>query len=70
MTDITLDQPAVVGDEQAPIDELPRRPHRKLVTPVTAGLAAVILPAARSRRARSRARTARRSTSRAPTATR
>jgi hypothetical protein len=45
MTDTTLDQPTWLDDD-APIDELPRRPRRKLVTPVTAGLTAVIIAAA------------------------
>jgi hypothetical protein len=47
MTDTTtLDQPTWLADEEAPADQLPRRPRRKLVTPATAGLAAVILAAA------------------------
>jgi hypothetical protein len=45
MTDTTLDQPTWLDDD-APIDELPRRPRRKLVTPATAGLTAVIIAAA------------------------
>jgi hypothetical protein len=47
MTDTTtLDQSTWLADEEAPADELPRRPRRKLVTPATAGLAAVIIAAA------------------------
>jgi hypothetical protein len=46
MTDTTIDQPTWLGDEAAPVDELPRRPRRKLVTPATAGLLAVIIAAA------------------------
>jgi hypothetical protein len=46
MTDTTLDHPTSLDDEDAPIDELPRRPRRKLVTPATAALTAVIIAAA------------------------
>jgi hypothetical protein len=46
MTDTTIDPPTWLGDEAAPVDELPRRPRRKLVTPATAGLLAVIIAAA------------------------
>jgi len=46
MTDTTLDQPTWIDDDEAPIDQLPRRARRKLVTPATAGLAAVVVAAA------------------------
>jgi hypothetical protein len=46
MTDTTLDQPTWLDDEEASAEQLPRRPRRKLVTPATAGLAAVIIAAA------------------------
>jgi hypothetical protein len=45
MTDTTLDQSTWLDDD-ATRDQLPRRARRKLVTPVTAGLVAVIIAAA------------------------
>jgi hypothetical protein len=46
MTHTTLDQQAWLDDEDAPADQLPARTRRKLATPATAGLAAVIIAAA------------------------
>ena len=46
MTDTTLDQATWLDDEEAPDGQLPPRPRRKLATPATAGLAAVIIAAA------------------------
>jgi hypothetical protein len=46
MTETTLEQPTWLDEEDAPVDQLPRRPRRKLVTRGTAGLAAVIIGAA------------------------
>jgi len=45
MTETTLDEPTWLDDD-APVDQRPRRPRRKLVTRGTAGLAAVIVAAA------------------------
>jgi hypothetical protein len=46
MSDTTLDQPTWLDDEDVAIEQSPRRPRRRLATPATAGLAAVIIAAA------------------------